>query len=242
MGRNTTINQELISQAGCHSCNNFHGHSYGGNYLNCAIHPYQPPGEDCPDWEKNKKLNAHQEEFLRVLANTVHECSNIWSRERQGRPLKFAQDLQRMTWQVLRKEEPAEETWVVLEMRSKEVKSPKYPFFDFSLAEQIQYRIWDNLRYFPWKQQYAPVPSQLPQRYWYWHFYLKFVLRIKPYTGMQAYELSHYTIWRTILLLFANYPQWFVCTEGKNKYQVKVGINPLALKEELVEKERNYFV
>ncbi len=69
MAKKTRINQELIAQAGCHSCDNFHGHSYNGNYLNCATHPFEPPGEDCPDWEGNKKPNGHidfAERFLQV--------------------------------------------------------------------------------------------------------------------------------------------------------------------------------
>ena len=116
MAKKTRINQGLIGQAGCYSCKNFHGRSYGGNYLNCAVHPFEPPGENCPDWEGSEKLNRYQEELLRDIAKIVQECDNIWSEKLQNRPLQFAQDLQRMAGQVLRKEEPAEETWVVLEI------------------------------------------------------------------------------------------------------------------------------
>lgn len=34
----------------CKTCRNFHGKSYGGNFLVCGIHPYGN-GEDCSDFE-----------------------------------------------------------------------------------------------------------------------------------------------------------------------------------------------
>lgn len=35
----------------CVGCRNYHGHSYGGNFLVCGIHPYGYESDKCPDWE-----------------------------------------------------------------------------------------------------------------------------------------------------------------------------------------------
>ena len=35
----------------CVGCSNYHGHSYGGNLLVCAMHPYGWENENCPDWQ-----------------------------------------------------------------------------------------------------------------------------------------------------------------------------------------------
>jgi hypothetical protein len=35
----------------CVGCSHYYGHSYGGNLLVCAMHPYGWENENCPDWE-----------------------------------------------------------------------------------------------------------------------------------------------------------------------------------------------
>jgi hypothetical protein len=35
----------------CAGCCHFHGLVYSGNALVCAMHPYGPEAEECPDWE-----------------------------------------------------------------------------------------------------------------------------------------------------------------------------------------------
>ncbi|MGF1461525.1 MAG: hypothetical protein ACFBSG_21190 [Leptolyngbyaceae cyanobacterium] len=35
----------------CMGCRHYHGHAYGGNMLVCAMYPYGPEAETCPDWE-----------------------------------------------------------------------------------------------------------------------------------------------------------------------------------------------
>ena len=35
----------------CVGCSNYHGHSYGGNFLVCGMHPYGWDSDQCPDWE-----------------------------------------------------------------------------------------------------------------------------------------------------------------------------------------------
>ena len=39
----------------CVGCTNYHGHSYGGNLLVCAMHPYGWKEGNCPDWEGEQK-------------------------------------------------------------------------------------------------------------------------------------------------------------------------------------------
>ena len=39
----------------CVGCSNYHGHSYGGNLLVCAMHPYGWENENCPDWQGESK-------------------------------------------------------------------------------------------------------------------------------------------------------------------------------------------
>ncbi|MGD1851996.1 MAG: hypothetical protein ACFCBU_15890 [Cyanophyceae cyanobacterium] len=38
----------------CKGCQNFHGHSYDGNLLICAMHPYGVDGDRCLDWAANE--------------------------------------------------------------------------------------------------------------------------------------------------------------------------------------------
>jgi len=35
----------------CQGCRYYHGRTYGGNHLVCAMHPHGWEGEDCPDWQ-----------------------------------------------------------------------------------------------------------------------------------------------------------------------------------------------
>ncbi len=35
----------------CQNCRNYHGQTYGGNFLVCGMHPYGVEGEECGDWE-----------------------------------------------------------------------------------------------------------------------------------------------------------------------------------------------
>lgn len=50
------INQERISAtppipATCQGCCHYHGQSYGGHVLVCAMHPYGVDTEQCADWQ-----------------------------------------------------------------------------------------------------------------------------------------------------------------------------------------------
>ncbi len=38
----------------CINCANYHGQSYNGNLLVCAMHPHGWNDENCPDWEEEK--------------------------------------------------------------------------------------------------------------------------------------------------------------------------------------------
>ena len=35
----------------CIGCKHYHGQAYGGNMLVCAMYPYGPEEETCPDWQ-----------------------------------------------------------------------------------------------------------------------------------------------------------------------------------------------
>ena len=41
----------IDSNPACINCSNYHGHSYNGNLLVCAMHPSGYEGDQCPDWE-----------------------------------------------------------------------------------------------------------------------------------------------------------------------------------------------
>ncbi|MEH2355977.1 hypothetical protein [Nostoc sp.] len=41
----------------CSCCRYYHGSSYGGVTLNCAIHPEGYEGNQCPDWQAFNHLN-----------------------------------------------------------------------------------------------------------------------------------------------------------------------------------------
>lgn len=52
------INQERLSRVppmppACKGCCHYHGQTYGGNLLVCAMHPYGADGEQCSDWQHN---------------------------------------------------------------------------------------------------------------------------------------------------------------------------------------------
>ncbi|MGD1852717.1 MAG: hypothetical protein ACFB2W_00560 [Leptolyngbyaceae cyanobacterium] len=35
----------------CQGCRNYHGQTYGGHHLVCALHPHGAEGDECGDWE-----------------------------------------------------------------------------------------------------------------------------------------------------------------------------------------------
>lgn len=37
----------------CIGCKHYHGQAHGGNMLVCAMYPYGPETESCPDWESH---------------------------------------------------------------------------------------------------------------------------------------------------------------------------------------------
>ncbi len=50
-----TVDPILNNHSACVGCRNYHGHSYNGNLLICAMHPYGWEDEKCPDWESTWK-------------------------------------------------------------------------------------------------------------------------------------------------------------------------------------------
>lgn len=46
-----TVQPWLQEHPTCVGCCHYHGETYGGNTLICAMHPYGPDQETCPDWE-----------------------------------------------------------------------------------------------------------------------------------------------------------------------------------------------
>jgi len=46
-----TVDIPLHQPSVCVGCQHYHGQSYSGNLLVCAMHPYGWEGETCPDWE-----------------------------------------------------------------------------------------------------------------------------------------------------------------------------------------------
>ncbi|MBG1268964.1 hypothetical protein [Nostoc sp. WHI] len=44
----------------CRGCRYYHGSSYGGVTLNCAIHPDGCEGSQCPDWQAFNHLNLEE--------------------------------------------------------------------------------------------------------------------------------------------------------------------------------------
>ena len=42
------------SHPACINCANYHGQSYNGNLLVCAMHPHGYEDRECPDWEADK--------------------------------------------------------------------------------------------------------------------------------------------------------------------------------------------
>ncbi len=41
----------LTEHPACVGCRHYHGQTYGGNLLVCAMHPYGWDDHQCPDWE-----------------------------------------------------------------------------------------------------------------------------------------------------------------------------------------------
>lgn len=48
----------------CRGCAYFHGHTYRATALVCALHPYGPEGESCPDWERKASRPLPKPEHL----------------------------------------------------------------------------------------------------------------------------------------------------------------------------------
>ncbi|MFE4107772.1 hypothetical protein [Almyronema epifaneia] len=46
-----TVDPFLQQHSACVGCRNYHGQVYSGELLVCAIYPYGPDQEKCPDWE-----------------------------------------------------------------------------------------------------------------------------------------------------------------------------------------------
>lgn len=46
----------------CRGCRYYHGSSYGGVTLNCAIHPQGYKSAQCPDWQAFNHLNLEEQE------------------------------------------------------------------------------------------------------------------------------------------------------------------------------------
>ncbi len=181
---------------------------------------------NCTSSEISKQLLEHQQEFLADLMGVLNRCNKNYSEQLEHRPQKFCQELLQLVQEVFKQGKSPKKKWILLEMRPEEVKLPKYPFFKFSLAEEIQYRIFYDLRNTKELRQYAP--QKMPRRYWYWQL---------MYSRDWIYDLSGVSIWKTVLSLLDRNAKWFLCSEGETPWQVKIGINPLALKEELVAEE-----
>lgn len=50
--QDTKIKPNSEINPACLGCSNYHGQSYNGNLLVCAMHPYGWDGETCPDWQE----------------------------------------------------------------------------------------------------------------------------------------------------------------------------------------------
>ncbi len=48
---NRTVDPWLNDHPTCIGCRHYHGQAHGGNMLICAMHPYGPDDQQCPDWE-----------------------------------------------------------------------------------------------------------------------------------------------------------------------------------------------
>lgn len=47
----STVEPMVQNQPTCVGCRHYYGQAHGGNLLVCAMHPYGPEGEKCPDYE-----------------------------------------------------------------------------------------------------------------------------------------------------------------------------------------------
>lgn len=50
--------QRAVIKDYCHSCKYFYGKVHALGPLVCAVHPYGPDVESCPDWELNLPTSA----------------------------------------------------------------------------------------------------------------------------------------------------------------------------------------
>jgi hypothetical protein len=48
---NCTVDPWFNNHPTCVGCRHYHGQTYGGNLLICAMHPYGADQPQCPDWE-----------------------------------------------------------------------------------------------------------------------------------------------------------------------------------------------
>ncbi|NER77988.1 MAG: protein phosphatase CheZ [Leptolyngbya sp. SIO1D8] len=48
---NNTIDPLVNEHAACVGCRHYYGQTHGGNMFVCAMYPYGPEAEKCPDWE-----------------------------------------------------------------------------------------------------------------------------------------------------------------------------------------------
>lgn len=49
-----------VNNPACINCANYHGQSYNGNLLVCAMHPEGWDDKNCPDWEADSAVNREQ--------------------------------------------------------------------------------------------------------------------------------------------------------------------------------------
>jgi hypothetical protein len=54
-----TVTPALQDHPVCVGCCNYHGETYGGNVLVCAMHPYGVDQESCPDWQSVWENGSH---------------------------------------------------------------------------------------------------------------------------------------------------------------------------------------
>lgn len=47
----TYVHPTASRHPACQGCQHYHGHTYNGNLLVCAMHPSGVEDETCPDWE-----------------------------------------------------------------------------------------------------------------------------------------------------------------------------------------------
>ena len=65
--------RQAIIKPFCRQCEYFYGHVHRGGALTCAVHPYGPEGESCPDWTPKP-----QPEYV-VPAPSDREVEIVWA-------------------------------------------------------------------------------------------------------------------------------------------------------------------